>query len=183
MLCVCFVIVEYKDRAKDLFLAIVFPMRVCQVLIIIHQVLTHLIHTFSHPITHISPLSYSLGNKDDSCSYLASSAKVRNQHKNLGGKKKGLHSLIKESVGHRNVHIRGRGYTYRSINSAECVHLEPQDHHHRWWPPSRLIPGCLPTSTMPPCYSALSHPRVHRHAKTVRSSIGPSRSLRCLRRV
>jgi hypothetical protein len=22
-----------------------------------------------------------------------------------------------------NVHIRGRGYTYRSINYAECVHL------------------------------------------------------------
>ena len=79
---------------------------------------------FSHPITHISPLSHSLGDKDDSCSYFASSAKAENQHKNLGGEKKGLHSLIKGSIGHRNVHIRGRGYTYRSINSVERVHLE-----------------------------------------------------------
>jgi hypothetical protein len=43
---------------------------------------------------------------------------------NPGGEKKGLHSLIKGSVGHMNVHIRGRGYTYRSINFAERVHLE-----------------------------------------------------------
>ena len=78
----------------------------------------------SHPITHISPLSHSLGDKDDSRSYLASSSKVGNQRKNPGGEKKGLHSLIKGSVGYRNVHIQGRGYTYRSINSAERVHLE-----------------------------------------------------------
>ena len=149
-------------------------MRVCHVLIIIiDQVLTRLIHMFSHPITHISPLSHSLGDKDDSRSYLASSAKARNQHKNLGGEKKGLHSLIKGSVGHRNVHIRGCDYTYRSINSSKRVHLEPQDHHHRWWPPSRLIPGCLPTGTMSPCHSALGHPGVHRHAETVRCSTGP----------
>ena len=79
---------------------------------------------FSHPITHISSLSHSLGDKDDSCLYLASSAKAKNQHNNLGGEKKGLHSLIKGSVGHRNIHNRGYGYTYRSINSAERVHLE-----------------------------------------------------------
>ena len=89
---------------------------------------------FSHPITHISPLSHSLGDKDDSRSYLASWAKARNQHKNLGGEKKGLHSLIKGSVGHSNVHIRGRGNTYRSINSTERVHLEPQDHNHQRCP-------------------------------------------------
>ena len=148
-------------------------MRVCQVLIIIHQVLTHLIHTFSHPITHISPLSHSLGDKDDSLSCIASSAKARIQHKNRGGEKKGLYSLIKGSVGHRNVHIRERGYTYRSINSAERVHLEPQDHHRRRWPPSRLIPGCLSTSTMPPYHLALGHPGVHRHAETMRHSTGP----------
>ena len=80
------------------------------------QVLTHLIHMFSHPITHISPLSHSLGDKDDSLSCLASSANARIQHKNLGGEKKGLHSPIKGSVGHRNIHIQGRGiYIDRSI--------------------------------------------------------------------
>ena len=79
---------------------------------------------FSHSITHISPLSHSLGDKDDSRSYLASSANAKNQHKNPGGEKTGLDSLIKGSVGHRNVHIRGCSYTYRSINSTECVHLE-----------------------------------------------------------
>ena len=138
---------------------------------------------FTHPITHISPHSHSLGGKDDSLSCLASTANARIQHHTQGEKKKELHSLIKGSVGHSNVHIRGCGYTYRSINSAERVHLEPQDHHHRWWPPSRLIPGCLPTGTMSPCHSALSHPGVHRHAETVRHSTGPSRSLRCLRRM
>jgi len=158
-------------------------MRVCQVLITIHQVLTHLIHTFSHPITHISPLSHSLGDKDDSHSYLASSAKANNQHKNRGGEKKGLHSLIKGSVGHRNVHIQGCGYTYRLINSTEHVHLEPQDHHHRCCTSSRLMPGYPLTGTMPPYHLALSHPRDHRHAETMRRSTEASRSLHYLRRV
>ena len=103
--CVCFVVVECKGRAKDLFVVVVFLYEYVKFLIIIHQVLIHHIHTFSHPITHISPLSHSLGDKDDSRSYLASSAKAGNQHKNPGGEKKGLHSLIKGSVGHRNVHI------------------------------------------------------------------------------
>ena len=160
MLCVCFVVVECKGRAKDLFVAVVSYASMSS-FNNNHQVLTHLIHTFSHPITHISPLSHSLGNMDDSCSYLASSAKAGNQHKNPGGEKKGLRSLVKESISHRYVHIRGHGYMYRSINSAERVHLEPQDHHHRRWQPSRLIPGCLPTGMMPPYHLALSHPRVH----------------------
>jgi hypothetical protein len=80
---------------------------------------------FTHPITHISPLSHSLGDKDDSLSCLASSAIAGIQHKNLEGEKKGFHSLIKGSVGHRNVHIWGCGYMYRLINFAERVHLEP----------------------------------------------------------
>ena len=99
-----------------------------------------------------------------------------------GEKKKGL-SLIKGSVGHRNVHICGCSYMYRLINSAERVHLEQQDHHHRRWPPPRMIQGYLRTGMMPPYHSALSHPGVHQHAETVRRSTGPSRSLRCLRRV
>ena len=41
-----------------------------------------------------------------------------------GEKKKGHLSLIKGSIGHRNIHIHGHGYTYRSINSVERVHLE-----------------------------------------------------------
>jgi len=60
---------------------------------------------FSHPIIHISPLSNYLGDKDDSCPYHAPLAKVRNQGKNLGGEKKGLHSLIKGNIGHRIVHV------------------------------------------------------------------------------
>jgi len=79
---------------------------------------------------HITPHSHTLVSNDDSLSFLASRAKAKNQHQTQGEKKKGLHSLIKGSVGHRNVHIRGHGYTYRSINSTEHVHLEPQDHHH-----------------------------------------------------
>ena len=141
MLCVCFMVVECKGRAKDLFVAIVSYAGMSSFNNNNSSSFTHLIHMVSHPITHISPLSHSLGDKDDSCSYLASSAKAENQHKNPGGEKKGLPSLIKGGVGHRNVHIRGCGYTYRSINSAERVHLEPQDHHHRRWPPSRLIPA------------------------------------------
>ena len=49
--------------------------------------------------------------------------------------------------------------------------------------PPRLIPSYLPTGVMPPYHSALGHLRVHRKAKTVRHSIRPQRSLRCLRRV
>jgi hypothetical protein len=145
---------------------------------IVHQVLTHLIHTFTHPITHISPL----GGRDNSLSCLASTANVGNQQQPRGREE--MTSVTDEgNVGHRNVHIYGHGYMYRSINSAERVHLEPQDHHHRWWPTSRLISGYLPIDMMPPYHSALSHPRVHRHAKTMRRSTEPSRSLRCLRRV
>ena len=39
--------------------------------------------------------------------------------------------------------------------------------------PPRVILGYLPTSAMPPYHSALGHPRVHRHAKTVRHSTEP----------
>ena len=147
-------------------------MQVHQYFIIVHQVLTHLIHTFTHPTTHISPHSHSLGGKDDSRSYLASMAQARNQHQTQGEKKKGHLSLIKGSVGHRNVHIRGCGYTYRSINSTERVHLEPQDHHHRGALP-RLIPGYLPTGAMPPYHSTLGHPGVHQNTETVRCSTKP----------
>jgi hypothetical protein len=96
-------------------------MHVHQYFIIHHQVLTHLIHTFTHPITHISPHSHSLGGKDDSLSYLASSAIVGNQQ--TQGEEKGLISLLEGSVGRGNVHIQGRSYTYRLINSAKRVHL------------------------------------------------------------
>ena len=92
-------------------------------------------------------------------------------------------SLIKGSIGHRKVHIYRHSYTYRSINSIERVHLEPKDHHHRWWPPSRLILGYLPTGVMPPYHSALGHPRVHRNAEIVRHSTRPQWSLLSLRRV
>ena len=136
---------------------------------------------FTHPITHISPHSHSLGGKDDSHSYLASTANAGPI--NLGGEKKGLHSLTKRVGSLRNVHNRGHGYTYRSINSAELVHLYPQDHYHRRCAPPRLMPGYQPTSTMPSYHSALGLLGVHRHAETVRRSTGPQWLLCCLRRV
>jgi hypothetical protein len=56
-----------------------FPMQVQQdFIIIVHQVLTHLIHTFSHP-KHTSHLT--LGGKVDSCSHLASMTKARSNTK------------------------------------------------------------------------------------------------------
>ena len=36
-----------------------------------------------------------------------------------------------------------------------------------------LIPGYLLTGAMPPYHSALGHPRVHRHAETMRHSTVP----------
>jgi hypothetical protein len=58
--------------------------------------LTHIIHTFSPPITHItSYLTLSLGEEIDSRSDLASTTKARIQHKTRGKGRKGLLSLIK----------------------------------------------------------------------------------------
>jgi hypothetical protein len=66
-------------------MAIVFPMRASHIfIIVIHQVLTHFIHTFPYPITHLTTLSHALGDKDDSRSYLASTAKAENQHQTWG---------------------------------------------------------------------------------------------------
>ena len=57
--------------------------------------LTHLIHTFSPPITHItSHLTLSLGDEIDSRSDLASTAKAGILHKTRGKGRKGLLSLI-----------------------------------------------------------------------------------------
>jgi hypothetical protein len=58
-----------------------FPMQVqLDFIIIVHQVLTHIIHTFSHP-KHTSHLTLSLGGKVNSRSYLASMAKARSNTK------------------------------------------------------------------------------------------------------
>ena len=79
--CVCFVVSGMQGQMKRPIYGCRFPMHVQQgFIIIVHQVLTHLIHTFTHPITHISPHSHSLGGKDDSHSYLASMAQAKNQH-------------------------------------------------------------------------------------------------------
>ena len=134
-----------------------FPMQVHQYFIIVHQLLSHPhVHPSHH--THLTTLSLSLGGKDDSLSYPALSANYRSPT-NLEGRRRKDLSLIKGSIGHRMVHIRGHGYTYRSINSIEGVHLEPQDNHHRWCAPPRLILGYLPTSAMPPYLAALGPPR------------------------
>ena len=50
------------------------PMRVVDILVLIHQVLTHHSHTSIHPSPHNSPHSRSLGGKDGSLSCLAPSA-------------------------------------------------------------------------------------------------------------
>jgi hypothetical protein len=52
-------------------------------IIIVHQVLAHLIHMFSHP-KHTSHLTLSLGGKVDSRSYLASTAKAVSNTKTRG---------------------------------------------------------------------------------------------------
>ena len=114
----------------------------------------HLIHTFFHPITHISPLSHSLVDKDDYLSRLASSANAEILHKNLGGEKKGLHSLIKGSIGHRNVHIQGCSYMYRSINSTERVHLEI----HKITIIGSAPPRLMPTASQPVRYHPTTQP-------------------------
>ena len=127
-------------------------MQVHQYFIIVHHFLTHLIHMFSHPITHISSLSHSLGHKDDSLSCLSSSAKAGIQHNKARGEKKGLHSLIKGSVGHRNGHIWVLGNTCRLINSTERFHLEIHKITIIDGAPPRLIPTasqlvwCHPTT-------------------------------------
>jgi len=65
-------------------MAVAFLCKFINNFVIVHQVLTHLIHKFTHPITHISPHSHSLGGKDDSHLYLASTAKAKNQHQTQG---------------------------------------------------------------------------------------------------
>ena len=65
-----------------------FPMQVHQYFIIVHQVLTHLIHTFTHPITHISPHYHSLGGKDNSLMCLASTTKAKTNTKPRGRRRK-----------------------------------------------------------------------------------------------
>ena len=58
-------------------------------------------HTFTHPITHISPHSHSLGGKDDSLSCFASMAKAGKKHQNQGEEKKdtSLHSSEARNIG------------------------------------------------------------------------------------
>jgi hypothetical protein len=63
-------------------------------IIIVHQVLTHPIHMFTHPFTHISPHPHSLGGKDDSLSSLPQRPRPE-ANTNPGGEKKGHLSLVK----------------------------------------------------------------------------------------
>jgi hypothetical protein len=101
-------------------------------------------HVLPSHHTHLTILVLSLGDKDDSYSYLGSSAKAGNQHKNPGGETKGLHSLIKGSVGHRNIHIRGHDYTYRLINSESMYTW-----NHKITIIGGAPPRLIPTSSLP----------------------------------
>jgi hypothetical protein len=133
-------------------------MQVVNILVIL--VLSSFNPSHSHvcPIpSHTSHLiSLSLGDETDSRSDLASMVKARIRHETRG--KVERTPLIKWSVGHENVHIRGRGYTYRLINSAERVHLVIHkitiidDPTHLGWfrlPPNRYS-TTLPLSPRPP---------------------------------
>ena len=133
MLYVCFVVVECKGKAKDVSVAVVSYASMSSFNNNSSSFNPSHPHVLPSHHTHLTTLTLSR-RQGRLPLVLASSAKAKNQHKNQGGEKKGLHSLIKGSVGHRNVHIRGCCYTYGSINSAERVHLEPQDHHHRRCP-------------------------------------------------
>ena len=88
MLCVCFVVSGMQGQSKRTIYGYSFPMQVYQYFIIAHQVLTHLIHTRSPMPSHISPYFHSLGGKDNSLSYLASTTKAGNQHQNQGGRRR-----------------------------------------------------------------------------------------------
>jgi len=139
---------------------------------IISQLLIQPFHTFSHPSTHISPHSHSLGGKDDSRSCLALAAIAGNNTTQGKVERTPLTSQMKLYLG--KVHSRER-HMYRSIKQKLCRSLHhPQDHHHRCCTSSRLIPGCLPTkhdATLPLRTGAI--PEYHRHAETVRRSTGP----------
>ena len=118
-------------------------MQVHPYFIIVHQVLNHLIHLFTHPITHISPHSHSLGGKDNSLSCLASTVKARNQHQTQGEKKKAHLSLVKWSSNIEKFHSRGKDsicIDRSTIHSAE-VYTTHKIHHHRRCTSSRLISG------------------------------------------
>ena len=132
MLCICLV-VECKGRAKVLFDAIVSYVSMSSFNnspSSFNPSHPH-VHTSHH--THLTILAFS---RQQGWLPLMPCLNGQSQKPtpNPGGEKKGLHSLIKGSIGHRNVHIRGLGYTYRTINFAKRLHLEPQDHHHRRCP-------------------------------------------------
>ena len=87
MLCVCFVVVECKGRPKDLFVVVVSYVSMSSFNINTSSFNPSHPHVLPSHHTHLTTLTL-LGDKDDSRSYLASSAKAENQHKNLGGEKK-----------------------------------------------------------------------------------------------
>ena len=133
MLCICFVVVEYKGKAKDLFVVVVSYASMSSFNNNSSSSNPSHPHILPSHHTHLTTLTLSRrhGRLPLVPCLIGQSLKPTQEPR---GNKKGLHSLIKGSIGHRNVHIRGCGYTYRSINYAERVHLEPQDHNHRRCP-------------------------------------------------
>ena len=146
MLCVCFVVVECKGGAKDLFVVVV-------------SYASMLSFNTSHPHvlpshhTHLTTLTLSKrqGQLPLVPCLIGQSRKPTQEPR---GEKKELHSLIKGSVGHRNVHIRVHGYTYRSINSTERVHLEI----HKITIIGGAPPRLMPTASQPVWYHPTTQP-------------------------
>jgi hypothetical protein len=106
MLCVCFVVVECNGRAKEPIYGCSFSYASMSSFNSNSSIFnpSHP-HVLSSHHTHLTTLSHSLGDKDDSLLCLASSAKARIQHKNPRGREERTPLTNQGSAGYRNVHI------------------------------------------------------------------------------
>jgi hypothetical protein len=158
-------------------------MRVGQVLKIIHQVLTHIIHThFPTHHTHLTTLSLSSG-KDDSLSHLALAATTKIQQ-TQGEKKKRHFSLVKWSGNIGKLHSQKDGIcidrsTRHSVEVYTIHKITIIDDMARlgWFWAAFQLTQCNP-STQP-----WATPESTGTLRLWNVVPGPERSLRCLRRV
>jgi hypothetical protein len=164
MLCVCFVVVECKGSAKDLFMVVVSHASIVKFYNNSSSFNPSHPHILPSHHTHLTTLSLSRRQGQ-----LPLMPCLNGQHRKptTQGEEEMTPLSNKGSVSHRNVHIREHGYTYRLINSTECVHLEihkiiiiDADHRLGWF-------WRLPTSAMPP------YLEIHWHAETMRRSTLP----------
>jgi hypothetical protein len=121
MLCVCFVVVECKGSAKDLFMVVVSHASIVKFYNNSSSFNPSHPHILPSHHTHLTTLSLSRRQGQ-----LPLMPCLNGQHRKptTQGEEEMTPLSNKGSVSHRNVHIREHGYTYRLINSTECVHLE-----------------------------------------------------------